>query len=139
EILTHALHLVRRDRARIHRALRVRADDVDVGLFLLEIFRDPADRAARAHAGDENVDPALGLLPDLGPGRLVVRFGVALLEVLVGLKGAGERARQAGGNRVVGLGRRRRDGGGAGRDGGAVTRAGSARRAARGWWAGDRR
>src|SRR5207237_10430613 len=77
--------------------------DAHAQLALRHVFRDAADRAARAHAGHADADPALGLLPDLRPGGLVVRFRVARIEVLVGLTGAGYLMRQAVRDRVVRL------------------------------------
>ena len=63
---------------------------------------------------------AARLLPDLGPGRLVVRLRVRLVRVLVGLEGAGDLLGEAVRDRVVALGRGRRDGGRADDDLGAV-------------------
>ena len=120
EVLADALDLVWRDRARVERALRVGADDVDRRLALLEVLGDAADRPAGAHARDEHVDRALGLLPDLRAGRPVVGLGVARVEVLVGLKRAGDLARQPVGDRVVGLRRLALDVGRADHDVGAV-------------------
>src|SRR3712207_8310717 len=58
----------------VDRALWVDADDAHLSAGdLLEVAAGAADRAAGADAGDEAGDPAVGLLPDLRPGGLVVR------------------------------------------------------------------
>ena len=61
-----------------------------------------------------SIDPLVGLLPDLRPGRQVVRLRVRHVRVLVGLEAAGDLLGQPRRHRVVGLGRvvldgRRRD------------------------------
>ena len=92
------------------RALRVGADDLDVRVLLLEVAADAGDRAAGADAGDEDGDPALGLLPDLRAGGAVVDLGVGQVGELVGPPGAGDLAGQPVGDAVVALrrvGRRR--------------------------------
>src|SRR5690606_36404595 len=88
----------------VDRADRVGADDLDVGVALLEVAPDAGDRAAGAHAGDQVRDPALGLLPQLGAGGAVVGLRVGRVEVLVGLERAGDLGREPVGDRVVGLG-----------------------------------
>ena len=55
------------------------------GLRSFRYFADAADRAAGADADHEVIDRAAGLLPDLGPGLLVVRLRVRRVVVLVGL------------------------------------------------------
>ena len=83
------------------------------GFFVREVPADAGDRAAGPDAGDEVGHPALGLLPDLGAGGPLVGGRVLLVPVLVGLEGAGDVAREARGDRVVGLrrlGRRRSSG-----------------------------
>jgi hypothetical protein len=72
--------------AREDRPFRVGADDLDVRVALLQVAAHPGDRAARPHAGDEHVDAAARLLPELGPRGHVVRLRVRLVVVLVGLE-----------------------------------------------------
>ena len=55
------------------------------GLLLLEVLADAADRAAGADADHQVIDPAVGLVPDLRAGLLVVGLGVRRVVVLVGL------------------------------------------------------
>ena len=69
---------------------------------------------------DEVGDPAVGLLPDLRAGGLVVRARVVRVGVLVGLPGARGLADQPVGDVVVGVGVLRGDGGRADDDLGAV-------------------
>ena len=54
---------------RVDGALGVDADDQHLGLALLEVAADAADRAAGADRDHDRVDLAAGLLPDLRPGR----------------------------------------------------------------------
>ena len=56
--------------AGVDRAGGVGADHLDVGVLLLEVAADAADRAAGADARDEVGDPALGLAPR-SPGPVV--------------------------------------------------------------------
>ena len=51
---------------------------------LLERHGDAGERAAGADRADEAVDLAAGLVPDLGPGRLVMRAAVGEIVELVG-------------------------------------------------------
>ena len=69
---------------------------------------------------DEVRDLAVGLLPDLGSGRLVVSLGVLVVVVLVRLERAGDLLGEAVGDPVVGLGRLGRDRGRGDHDLGAV-------------------
>ncbi len=73
------------------------------GILLLEIARHAGDRAAGADAGDEPVDAALHLAPDLGAGRAVVRLVVRPVVVLVGEEGAGDLGGEAARHPVVAL------------------------------------
>src|SRR6185312_524900 len=98
----------------------VGADHDDVRVLLLQVAPDAADRAAGAHARDEVGDPALGLLPDLGTGLLVVGERVVGIAVLVWLPGARGLAHQAVRDAVVAVGVIRRDGRRAHDDFGAV-------------------
>src|SRR4029079_13471622 len=88
EVLADALDQVGAAAAAgVHRADRVGADDLDVGVLLLEVASDAADRAAGADTGHEVGDPAVGLLPELGARLLVVGARVVRVGVLVGLPG----------------------------------------------------
>src|SRR5262249_33458380 len=66
------------------RALRVGAADDDVLFLLAQIGRNAGERAAGADRADESVDAAIGLCPDLGPGRKVVRPAVIEIVPLIG-------------------------------------------------------
>ena len=121
EVLAHALGQVRPRRvARQHAALGVGADHPERRVLGLQVAGDAADRAAGADRRDEVRDAAVGLRPDLGAGRALVRLGVGRVPVLVGLERAGDVARQPGRDRVVALGRLGGDVGGAQDDLGAV-------------------
>ncbi len=114
EVLADALDQVRpAGAAGVNRALRVGADDLHRRVALLEVAPGATDGAAGADAGDEVRDPAVGLPPDLRPGRLVVRPGVVLVAVLVRAPAARDLRRQPLGHRVVGVRAVRRYGGGA--------------------------
>ena len=96
------------------RALGVGTDDPHLGLPLLEVAADPGDRAAGADRHDDRVDLAPGLLPELGRRCPVVRLGVRVVRVLVGLEAARDLLGEPVGDGVVALGRvvldgRRRD------------------------------
>ena len=64
-------------------ARRLNTDDFDIGILLLEKTANTADCAARADTGEEKVDFAVCLFPDLGPGRAVVCFHVERTLILV--------------------------------------------------------
>ena len=66
------------------RAARVGERDHDVRVALLERDADAGERAAGADRGDEAVDLAVGLAPDLGPGALDVGLAVGGIVELVG-------------------------------------------------------
>ena len=120
EVLADALDEVRAAAAAgVHRPGRVGADDLDVGVLLLEVAADAADRAAGADAAHEVGDLPVGLLPDLGTGRLVVGARVVRVGVLVGLPRAGLGGQPVG-HVVVGVGVLGRDRGRADDDLGAV-------------------
>src|SRR5439155_13253202 len=105
EVLADALDQVRpAGAAGVDRALRVGAHHPHPpGASLLEVPAGAADGAAGADAGHEVGDPAVGLPPQLWPGRLVVRQWVVDVGVLVGLPGAGNLPRQPVGDVVVRL------------------------------------
>ena len=112
EVFADSLHLVRLDRvAGVEGSLGVGADDHHRRLLFLEITGHAGHGAARAQPADHYVHLPVGLLPDLGTGRLVVRLRVRLVEVLVGLKGAGNLLAQPLRHGVVALGRLAGDGG----------------------------
>ena len=90
------------------RPLRIGADDQQVGLALPQEPRRPRDRPAGADGEDDRVDLAAGLLPELRPGRLVVRLRIRLVRVLIGLERARDLLGQPVGDRVVRLRRLRR-------------------------------
>jgi hypothetical protein len=95
EVLADALRDVRVDLVLVEdarllvlledRAVGVDAPDLDGRVALLEVAAGAADRAAGADADHEVRDAAVGLLPDLGAGLLVVRRGVRQVVVLVRL------------------------------------------------------
>ena len=87
-----------------HRAVGVDAPDLDAGFLLLQVLADAADRAAGADADHQMIDPAVGLVPDLGPGLLVVGLGVRRVVVLVGLPAVRRLALEPRRHRVVGAG-----------------------------------
>ena len=89
--------------ARVHGSLGIGSDDRDRRVLLLEEATDAGDRASRPDPGDEHVDRTVGLTPDLGAGRLVVRRRVLRVEVLVRLIRAGDLLRQPVRHAVVGL------------------------------------
>ncbi len=80
----------------------------------------PADRAARTDPRDEVRDAALGLLPDLRPGRLVVRERVVDVGVLIRFPRAVDLGDEPVGHAVVGVRVLRRHRGRADDDVGAV-------------------
>src|SRR5690606_18492482 len=96
----------------VHRALGVDADDLHrtVG-DLLEVPAGARDGAAGADARDEVGDLAVGVVPDLRAGGLVVARRATRVGVLVGLPAAGELAGETIGDAVVAVGVLRRDGG----------------------------
>src|SRR5207248_11539712 len=90
--------------AGVHRALRVGADDLDRAVGdVLQVPAGAGDGAAGADAGDEGGDPAVGLLPQLRAGGVVVGGRVLRVGVLVRLPGARDLADQAVGDVVVGV------------------------------------
>ena len=60
------------------------------GVFLLEELPGARNGAAGAHPDDEVIDLAVGLLPDLGPGLIVVRRRVRQVVVLIRLPRIGD-------------------------------------------------
>ena len=92
EVLADPFDVVAVDRAaRVDRADRVGAHDAHGPVRRFEQVPPAAgDRAAGADAGHEVRDPAVGVAPDLGTGRLVVAARTVLVRVLVRLVGAGD-------------------------------------------------
>ena len=95
EVRADALDLVRTGRAlrQQRRVGRLDGDDLGVGHALLEHLPDTGDGAARADAGDEVVDLALGVAEDLLGRGLAVDRGVGLVLELPredGARGLGE-------------------------------------------------
>ena len=84
-----------------HRPVGVDAPGLDRRLLLLQVLRHAANRAAGADADHQVVDRAAGLVPDLGPGLLVVRLRVRRVVVLVGLPRIRRVALEARRHRVV--------------------------------------
>ena len=71
--------------------------------LVLDVARDAGDRAAGADARDEDVDGAVGVVPDLRPGGRLVDRGVGgILELL-----RQDVARRVGGGDLLGLARSR--------------------------------
>src|SRR5690606_12439590 len=85
-----------------------------------EVAAGSGNRAARADTGDEVGDAALGALPDLGAGGVVVAGRARRVRVLVGLPRVGRLAHEAVRGVVVRVGVAGGDGGGAHDDLGAV-------------------
>jgi hypothetical protein len=90
---------------RVDGALGVDADDQYLGLALLEVAADAADRPAGTHRDEQRVELASGLLPDFWAGAPVMRLRVGHVRVLVGLEAARDLLGEPRGDRVVGLGR----------------------------------
>ena len=63
---------------------RIAGDDLNLWILLLQIAPHARDRAAGSRRVDEVCDAPFGLLPDLGPGRLVVGLRVRVVVELVG-------------------------------------------------------
>ena len=121
EVLAHALGQVRPTLATgVDRPFGVGRDDADRGVLFLEVLRHAADRAAGTGAGDEVRHRAVGVAPDLGSGRRVVRVGLAGFEYWSGRNAPGRLAGQAFGGRVVRIGVLGRDRGRTDDDLGAV-------------------
>ena len=59
-------------------------DDLNLGVLLLEELAHAGHSAAGADAGDEDVDLAVGVIPDLGAGRGLVDGGVGGVHELAG-------------------------------------------------------
>src|SRR5205807_10168535 len=105
EVLADALDEIRPARAaRVHGALGVGADDLDVGVLLFEVLRDAGDGAARADPRDEVGDAPCRLPPDLRARAPLVGDRILGIVVLAGLIGAGDLPGQAVGDRVIGVG-----------------------------------
>ena len=88
---------------RVDRALGIDADDLHLGLALVEPAADAGDRAAGADGDDDRVELAAGLLPDLRRRDVVVRLRVRHVRVLVGLEPARDLLGEARRDGVVAL------------------------------------
>jgi hypothetical protein len=73
----------------VERAQRIDADDLDLGIFFLEILADAADGAASAHAADKVSDFTFGIIPDFRAGGQVVGLRIHGVVVLIGIIGVG--------------------------------------------------
>ena len=107
-LLAYALDEVRAFRVllvgREHRAFRVDRHDPRLRAALLEVAADARDRPPCAHGDDDRVDvTSIGLGPELGPGRCVVRIGIRRVRVLVGLEAARDLLGKPIGDGVVAL------------------------------------
>src|SRR5918997_6915277 len=70
----------------VERRVGLEGDDLDFRVVLLKACAGPDEGAARAETSNEVCDIAIGLLPDLGRRRLVVRARVGRVFVLVGIE-----------------------------------------------------
>ena len=87
EILAHSLDQIwATGPAAEHRRLGVSHDDLDTRVLLFEIAGHAGDGAAGAGSGHEVGDAPGGLLPQFGPGALVVGQRIVGVGVLVGTK-----------------------------------------------------
>ena len=75
-------------------ALRLDCHHPYGGVLRFQILPDAGHGAARADTGDKNVYPSVGVLPDLGAGRLAVRLRVRRVHKLAGDKAVGNLRRQ---------------------------------------------
>src|SRR5258708_26184163 len=92
-VLSYALDLVRRTlhsvlplappELRQNRPLWVAGNDLDGGIFLLEIAADASDRPTGSRGSNHMGDAALRLLPGLRAGRRVVRVRIRLIVKLI--------------------------------------------------------
>src|SRR5690606_1382857 len=98
-----ALDLVRAGlTARQHgRGLRLDSDDLDAGLARLEHLADAGDGTAGADAGDEEVDGALRVVPDLLGRGAAVDFRIGRILELLRHDRVGQR-----GDQLLGAGNR---------------------------------
>src|SRR5262249_48709524 len=84
-----------------HRPIGIDPPDPNARILLLQIPSYAADGAAGAHTADQVGDAAVGLLPDLGAGLLVVRRRIGQVVVLIGLPGVWNLALETRRNRIV--------------------------------------
>src|SRR6478609_13704 len=91
EIGPDALDLVRTGRSAVQdrRFGRLHSDDLHARLALFQYLADAGDRPAGADAGDQDVDSAVGVVPDFHGGRAAVNLGVGLVGELPGEYRAG--------------------------------------------------
>src|SRR5665647_1371374 len=86
EVRTQPLDLVRTRSSPVEDRglLGLHANDLDLGVASLEDLADAGDGATGADACDEDVDRAVGVLPDLFRSGLAVDLGVGLIGELAG-------------------------------------------------------
>src|SRR5258708_3192742 len=107
------------DKIVVERTVRIHADNFDVGIFLLQVFPDAADRPAGAHAAHEGRDFAFAVFPDFRAGGAVVRLGIHGVLVLIRIIRIGNFASELFRDGIVAPRVLRLDGGGADNDFGA--------------------
>src|SRR5271157_5250878 len=71
---------------------RLHSDSFERRLLGLDVFGDTGDGAASAYSGDEKIDAAVGVFPDLGTGGFEMNLGIGrivelLKDVAVGSRG----------------------------------------------------
>ena len=74
--------------------VRLDGDDLDGSLLLLQVFAGARDGAAGADAGDEDIDRAVRVFPDLRTGGGFMDGGVRRVDELAGDEAAGDLRRQ---------------------------------------------
>ena len=87
--LPASIHLAGLDQRRQHRADRIGQHHLGLRRHLREEAAEPGQRAARADADHHRVDVAVELLPDLRPGRRLMRQRVGRIGELVDVERAG--------------------------------------------------
>src|SRR6267143_790737 len=69
----------------VERTVGIDADDFDVGILFLQIFSHTTDRPAGTHAADKVRDFSFAVFPNFRARRLVVRFRIHWIVVLIGV------------------------------------------------------
>src|ERR1700722_16949882 len=83
------------------RADGIDSDHLHVGVLFLEETSDAGGRAAGAQAADKMRDLALAILPDFRTGGPIMRIGIGLVFILVGIERVGNLARQLLGHGII--------------------------------------